>query len=123
MTLFPLTEELYIVLDKGTVQAKRSILSRLGSNLVWNDKELNINNTKPIDALIKGISLAQQTNPKFEPKNCVVYKGSKEKTAEFSTVFSTMLPRQGSNLRPIDYTCPSITGRGGLYHLLSILYG
>ena len=33
------------------------------------------------------------------------------------------LPRQGSNLRPIDYTCPSITGRGGLYHLLSILYG
>ena len=36
-----------------------------------------------------------------EPKNAVVYQGSKEKTAEFSTVFSTMLRGQGSNLRPI----------------------
>ncbi|OHA58286.1 MAG: hypothetical protein A2571_03465 [Candidatus Vogelbacteria bacterium RIFOXYD1_FULL_44_32] len=26
------------------------------------------------------------------------------------------LPRQGSNLRPIDYTNPKITPRGGLYH-------
>jgi hypothetical protein len=35
----------------------------------------------------------QTENPKFEPKNCVVYQGSKEKTKENTSVFST-LPRQ-----------------------------
>jgi len=32
-----------------------------------------------------------------------------------------LLRRQGSNLRPADYTCPTITNRSGLYHHPSVV--
>ncbi|MDD5318417.1 MAG: recombinase family protein [Candidatus Pacebacteria bacterium] len=81
------------VLENGTIQQKRNILSQLGSNLVWNDKELSITNDIAIEKLVEGIKRAKEINPEFEPKNCVVYKAPNEKTDEFSSVFSTMLPR------------------------------
>lgn len=87
-----LTLELNKTLEGGTLKAKRNLLSKLGSNLVWNDRELIISNKKSIDKLVEGIKLAREINPKFEPKNCLVYQGEKEKTEVFSSVFSTMLP-------------------------------
>jgi len=79
-------------LEKGGIKTKRLMLSELGSNLIWNDKELNIYNSIPINKLVEGIKLAKQINPEFEPKNCVVNKGLNEKTEVFSSIFSTMLP-------------------------------
>ena len=80
------------VLQSGSIQAKRNILSKLGSNLVWNDKELNIYNSSAVNKLVEGIKLAKSISPKFEPSNFVVGKGLNEKTDAFSPVFSTMLP-------------------------------
>ena len=86
-----LTSELKDVLSNGTVQAKRNILSKLGSNLVWNDEELNISNKKSINTLVEGIKLIRSNFPEFEPKNYVVSQGSKEKTEPNDPVFSTLL--------------------------------
>ncbi len=97
-----LSEEFSLVMSKGEIKAKRAVLHRLGSNLIWDDKELNIINAKPVQALFDGLFLMQTENLEFEPKKCVVYQGSKEKTEVFSSVFSTLLPGQDSNLRPID---------------------
>ena len=97
-----LTQCMRNVLTHGTVQQKRNILSKLGSNLVWNDVELSVHNDIAIETLVDGIKRAKSVNPEFEPRNCVVYQGSNEKTDEFSPVFSTMLRGQDSNLRPID---------------------
>lgn len=79
------------ILEKGTMQAKRNILSKLSSNLVWNEEKLSIYNSKAINKLVEGIKGIRERNPKFEPKNCVVWKGLNEKTDEFSPVFSTWL--------------------------------
>lgn len=79
------------IIEKGTMQAKRNILSKLGSNLVWNEENLSIYNSKAINKLVEGIKGIKEKNPKFEPKNCVVWKGLNEKTSEFSPVFSAWL--------------------------------
>lgn len=79
------------ILEKGTVQAKRNLLSKLGSNLVWNDENLSIYNDISVNKLVEGIKEAKAKNPEFEPKKYVVNKGLYEKTGLFCPVFSTML--------------------------------
>ena len=79
------------VLEKGSMQAKRNILSRLGSNLVWDDENLSIYNDIAVNKLVEGIKCAKAINGEFEPKNYVVFKGLNEKTDRLKPVFSTML--------------------------------
>ena len=79
------------VLESGTLQAKRNILSNLGSNLVWDDKNLFIYNRLAIEKLVNGIKLSMQVSPKFEPKINFATQGLNEKTSEFSPVFSILL--------------------------------
>lgn len=79
------------VLENGTIQAKRNILSKLGSNLIWNDKELIISNSKSINKLVYGIKLLREGNQKFEPKISFAMQGLNEKTEPFDPVFSTLL--------------------------------
>lgn len=81
------------ILEKGSIQAKRNILSRLGSNLIWDEENLSIYNSSEVNKLVEGLKCAKQINQEFEPRNCVVYKGLNEKTEVFSSVFSTMLRR------------------------------
>ena len=64
-----LTVSLKEVLENGTLQAKRNILSKLGSNLIWNDKILSIHNDKAIDKLVEGLNCAKSNRRMFEPKN------------------------------------------------------
>ena len=92
------------ILEKGSMQAKRNILSKLGSNLIWNDEKLSISNSNAINKLVEGIKRAKAINSKFEPKNYRINKGLKEKTSSFQPVFSTLLRGEDSNLRPIGYT-------------------
>ena len=91
MDIVDVIEKLQIVMKNGDVQAKRNILSRLGSNLVWNDEILNIYNKKSIQILIDGIKRLRKENPKFEPKKYVVAQGLNRKNQAFDPVFSTML--------------------------------
>ena len=73
-----LTQCMQKVLADGTVQQKRNVLSKLGSNLVWNDIELSIYNTPEVDVLIEGIKRTKAENPEFEPSKCVVPTGLNE---------------------------------------------
>ena len=56
---------------------------------------------------------SRRINEMFEPQ-----KGVENKRAlkDLYSQSPTMLRRQGSNLRQIDYTYPKISLRGGLYH-------
>ncbi len=89
MEITALTQKVANVFKGDDVEAKRRILSTMGSNLIWDDKILSIHNDIAIEKLVEGINRAKQIDPKFEPRNCVVYKGSKEKTEPFNSVFST----------------------------------
>lgn len=79
------------IFENGSIKAKRNILSKLGTNLIWNDEMLSIFNSPAINKLVEGIKRAKEINPKFEPKNCVADKGLNEKTDRFQPVFSTLL--------------------------------
>lgn len=81
------------VIESGDIEAKRNIISKLGSNLVWDEKNLLIINKKEIQALIDAIKGIRAKFPKFEPKNHVVNKGSNEKTEPKNSVNSLMLLR------------------------------
>lgn len=86
---------------ESDIRAKKEILVKLGSNLVWNEEKLFIFNRKEIDILINGVKEAKAKNTKFEPKLNFDLQGLNEKTEPLNPVFSTMLRGQGSNLRPI----------------------
>jgi len=86
-----LTQELEGVLKNGTIQAKRTILSKLGSNLTWNEKILNISNKKSVNKLVNNMKMIKSEFPRFEPKTFLTAQGLNEKTDGFSSVFSTML--------------------------------
>ncbi|MFZ2728684.1 MAG: recombinase family protein, partial [Minisyncoccia bacterium] len=65
------------VLENGTLQAKRNILSRLGSNIVWNEKELFIYNDISINKLVECLKGIKVENPMFEPKKISKIKDTK----------------------------------------------
>lgn len=92
MKITSLIEEIGKVIDKGTFEAKRNFLSKLGSNLVWNDEKLSIYSSKSIEKLVEGIKRIKSEFPKFEPKNYQVPQGLNEKNRAFDPIFSTMLP-------------------------------
>ncbi len=79
------------VLEKGSIQAKRNILAKLGSNLVWNDENLSIFNSPAINKLVEGIKSTKEVNMKFEPKLSFMEQGLNEKTDLLQPVFSIML--------------------------------
>jgi hypothetical protein len=75
--------------------AKRSILSRFGSNLIWDEKNLIITPYYAIQALIDGLNDAKAKNGQFEPKNTLAHK---DKTDVFASV-SHGLRRALDNVR------------------------
>lgn len=86
-----LAEEFIFVMREGQISGKRSLLTKLRSNLVWNDEIISIINDKSIQALIDGFVQMKIESPKFEPNKSPLFTASNEKTDEFSSVFSTML--------------------------------
>lgn len=93
MEITDLVSKVAEVMEKGEFESVRSMLSKLGSNLVWNEEKLNVYNKKSIERLVDGVKGIRSKYPKFEPKNHVINKGSKEKTPLENEVFSTMLLR------------------------------
>lgn len=96
-----LAQEFVNVMEaKDQIQPKRAILTRLGSNIVWDEEKLSIYFAKPLEALFKGFDEMKSLNEEFEPKKYQVVQGSNEKTEPKDPVFSTMLRDQDSNLEP-----------------------
>ena len=84
---------------KGDLQARRNILSALGSNMTLKDKKLNIDLLYPYLAIEKYISEWKAVLSPLELENILTTKG---KEAVLATSSPTWLRRQDSNLRPID---------------------
>ena len=80
--------EIVDTLKNGTITEKRELLTRLGSNLVWNEEKLSILNRISIDTLIKGLKQAKLKNPQFEPR---FYEACKDKTDVFASVRPNLL--------------------------------
>jgi site-specific DNA recombinase len=80
-----LTREFVAIMESDDTRAKRAVLSEFGSNLVWNEKELSITNTKWVDVLAGGLKEAKRENPRFEPKNIV-------DTSDSNEVFASIRP-------------------------------
>lgn len=74
--LIDLTQEFVEIMENGTVEAKRRVLTRLGSNLTWDEKKLNVINKKSVQALIDGLKRTKQENSQFEPKKSPDLSGS-----------------------------------------------
>lgn len=83
--IIDLTTEIVETMNNGLVKDKRSMFTKLGSNLIWNEEILSIINTEPIQKLVDGLNEARAKNPKFEPENIV-------DTSEQNAVFRDVIP-------------------------------
>ena len=91
-----ITEVMTGIISGGTVEDKRVYLSRLSSNLIWDEQELSIINTEPIQRLIDGLKQAKAKSRLFEPR---FSEALKDKTEAFTSVCPTWCVGQDSNLR------------------------
>lgn len=73
--ILDLTTNIKDVISNGSFEAKRSILTRLGSYWVWNDKELLINNTESINTFINGIKTVKPILSEFGNQKALVMQG------------------------------------------------
>ncbi|MCF7864989.1 MAG: recombinase family protein [Candidatus Pacebacteria bacterium] len=83
-----LTKEFVDIMQSDNINSKREVLSRFGSNLIWDEEKVSIINTKWMDILIQGLKEAKLKNPQFEPRNYDVDKG---KTDVFASVCPNLL--------------------------------
>ncbi len=73
--LLDLCSGLVTVMEKGTQQEKRDLLSRFPSNLVWDEEILSIHKPKWLLAFEKGRKTLLLKNTHVEPKDSLVNKG------------------------------------------------
>lgn len=64
--LIPLAEEVAQIWEHGSVSEKRELLAKMGSNFIWDEKKVSINNTESLDAFIIGLKKAKEANRRFE---------------------------------------------------------
>lgn len=102
------------IYEKRSPEEKRMLLSHIFSNLTLIDQKVIHTLKKPLELLAKRVQEKIDAKIIFEQQNSLSRKGQKGVLYSDS---SFLLRRQGSNLRPIDYICPYITKRDGLYHL------
>jgi site-specific DNA recombinase len=81
--------EMKNIINNGTVKQKKDILSRLRSNLVWDEENLSISNVFWMDTYIKGRKEVLSQYPWFEPRNNLV---NKRKNTDLTVLCPTMLP-------------------------------
>ena len=93
-----LGKEFSNIFNSDNVKAKRSVLSKLGSNLIWNEQNISVVNPRPVQLLIDGLKTAKEYNNQFEPNSTLA---TKDKTDTFASVCPILLPRLDSNQRPI----------------------
>lgn len=91
-----LSEEIKNIFEKGSYDAKRNILSKIGANLIWNDKNLIVSNRNSINKLIEGIKCIAPYFNRLEPKKVLANKGQND---VFDQVCLSMRNRRDSNPR------------------------
>lgn len=104
--------ECVTIFENGSFDDKRALLEELSSNLIWNEKNLNVYNDIWVNQFIKDLKRIKSKYPQFEPGNPIDFKGSK---ALFGTrcsivlswldkVRTHFLPHKG--VRPLWYYVP-----------------
>ena len=79
------------IVDSDDFEEKRNLMSKLGSNLIWNEEKLNVLSRKSIQKLVDGIKRIKEEHKEFEPKNYQVPQGSNEKNGHSDPIFSSLL--------------------------------
>lgn len=75
------------IFAKGAYEEKRTVMSRLGSNFTWDEKNLRINNADIIQRVAESIIEARMLNGQFEPKTTLA---DKDETGVFDSVSSAL---------------------------------
>jgi site-specific DNA recombinase len=91
---FDLMAEIEDIFQYGTREEKKDAFREFGSNLTMNGKKLNIINAKEVQLFVDALNQAKQKNDQFEPKKTFDVSDRNE---VFSTVRTTLCPRQESN--------------------------
>ncbi len=73
------------ILAKGSFEAKRNILTRLGSNLIWNDEKLLIDSKKSVNTLINGLKSVKPILSKFGNQKALVEQELNDNSSELCT--------------------------------------
>lgn len=97
----------------GSLETKKQILVALGSNQTLKDGKLNVQASPWLVPIKNDYPALKAEFLRLEPAD---RPENKERMADLSTIRSRWLRGQDSNLRPIGYTYPKVTSRGGLYH-------
>ncbi|MEI6352811.1 MAG: recombinase family protein [Candidatus Nomurabacteria bacterium] len=69
-------------IEHGDYETKRIMLTRLSSNLIWNDEILNIINTNEIEELIKGLKIAKPIISGFGNQKALVEQELNDRNSE-----------------------------------------
>lgn len=89
--IIDLSQTFFEVMQNGQMKSKKSLIHKLGTNLVWDEEKVSVIKLKSVEKLFEVVSLMEREFEKSEPKNWLGIKSLNEKTSEFSPVFSTML--------------------------------
>jgi site-specific DNA recombinase len=81
--------EMKNVIENGTVDEKKDMMSQFGSNLIWNEENLNVSSDSWMNTYIKGRKHVLSKYPWFEPRNNLVKKG---KNTDLTVLCPTVLP-------------------------------
>jgi len=73
--ILDLTSNIKNIFTTGSFDAKRKILTKLGSHFLWDDEKLLIINRKSINTLIEGIKIISPYFNKFSPDKTVDIQG------------------------------------------------
>jgi len=85
-------------LTEGTFESKRSILSKLGSNFIWDDEKLTIINRKSVNALISGSKGINSDTDMFGKEKTLAVQ---EFNPDMEQIHITLRRRRDSNSRDL----------------------
>ena len=88
--IFSLMTDALAILENGSFEARRGLLTEIGSNLTLKGKKLDISLAKEVELFRTSLKQAVIINPQFEPKTTLA---DKDKTEVFASVCPTLLPR------------------------------
>lgn len=80
-----ITTTIIDVLSTGSYDAKRSILTKLGSRLTWDDEKLLIDSKKSINTFINGVKTVKPILSKFGNQKALVRQELKDDSSELCT--------------------------------------
>jgi hypothetical protein len=97
--ILDLATEAMEIIENGNQEEKRSLLERLGSNLIWNEENLNVSKPKWLIEFEKTRKLMLEKYTVFEPEKYVENKGVYK---DFGPLCPTLL-RHWVNVRTLFF--------------------